>query len=168
MYGDQIKDILNKNPKAKTLVMTVSKENYGDVMQKLLGYDTDTTKDDDLRKIVKLEDGSYWIELHQDDWDKEKYKMQNCGSVDKENAMCSYRDSKGQPHMDAEVQIYPNRLLLQLRGKQNRCPDKKYWPAAKELVKKLKLKIDSLEFNATANKQDAKDNVEFQMYLIGK
>lgn len=61
-------------------------------------------KDLSKRALLKLPDGSYWVELNRDECDAEGKMMQHCGGAQTEDGVLySLRDKLGKPHVTVEV-----------------------------------------------------------------
>lgn len=93
--------------------------------------------------LEKVAPGWEWVELEgKACYSYEGQKMQHCGKA--EGRMFSLRDPSGNPHVTLDLagpegsDFGPFRAepgsIIQLRGKQNAVPDRKYWPAIKQLV----------------------------------
>jgi hypothetical protein len=64
--------------------------------------------------------------------------MQHCGEPNGD--MYSLRDANSKPHVTADIYDDPDYgglLLVQCKGKQNAAPDRRWWPAVLELLKRV-------------------------------
>lgn len=118
------------------------------------------TNAEKLRKsaVMKFPDGFFWVELSGDDCGIEGDEMQHCGRS--LGRMFSLRDSNGKPHVTIDVvdRNSPSwrhalsvihaedghipkdhSLALQIRGKQNKLPDRKYWQYVKDFMHRQKI-----------------------------
>lgn len=142
--GNRLVEYLTNNPgKERELRATLTSGSVGDaagVVNRFREFRAGTTEAEDLRSqaVLELPEGSYWAQLEPDQCEAEGHLMQHCGQA--RGTMYSLRDARHRPHVTAEVgQEGSIRFLNQARGKQNKEPDKRYWPAVLELCKKLKI-----------------------------
>lgn len=98
-------------------------------------------KVDDQRKFIELGGGRYWYELTKEECEVEGDRMSHCGRMSRRRStMYSLRDEYDNPHVTIEHDAGENEIV-QLRGKQNMIPKKKYWDAVKAFVDKTDARI---------------------------
>ena len=97
-------------------------------------------------KVLDLGDGWAWYMVGEGECaGHEGTLMQHCGQA--VGTMYSLRDPQGKPHVTLDYLSEPEGVdsgplhydpgVAQLRGKQNREPDRKYWPMIKKFIQKL-------------------------------
>lgn len=95
------------------------------------------------RTALELEDGWRWVQVPEGECqDFEGTLMQHCGVA--AGDMYSLRDPRGKPHATIEVVRNPagadfgplhyDQGVVQIKGKQNRPPDRRYWAMVKAFV----------------------------------
>jgi len=118
--------------------------------------------------LMAFPDGFYWTDLGTDCSTYEEEEMQHCGADSRGN-LVSLRDKNHKPHVTMTVDITGERTattdttdyrgndlwgardsdspdwmapdVLQIKGKQNRPPDKKYWSYIVDFFEKYKPKM---------------------------
>lgn len=86
------------------------------------------------KDYMTFPDGWKWKLLSPKECSQEGEEMQHCGGA--QNLMMSLRDPRGKPHVTAEVSI-DNKEVYQVRGKQNKVPNQKYWHYVEALEKEV-------------------------------
>lgn len=87
---------------------------------------------------IVYDDGFFWLKLDWDECSLEGDLMGHCGE-DPRGTMWSLRDKQGAPHVTLTFNE-PKKTIHQVKGKQNRTPDKKYWRYVEDFVKKKNAK----------------------------
>ncbi len=136
--GKQIDTFLNKNPSKKKEVIELGTKDYRALLSMLTKWEDEQR---DVRRagetVLELPEGWKWVRLEgKDACDLEGGLMQHCGEA--AGTMYSLRDPQSKPHVTADVgEDNGIHHLIQCRGKQNKEPDRKYWPQILELCKKI-------------------------------
>lgn len=79
-----------------------------------------------LEAILSLDGGWKWVRLSPEDCEAEGQNMQHCATDDRGD-LVSLRDPSNNPHVTMTYNKDKN-SVYQIKGKQNKAPDKKYWP----------------------------------------
>lgn len=142
--GSRIDSFLKKNPAKKKELIDVASRDFSDVSSFLKKNESYGKQ----RVVARLSDGYVLVEVDPEDASVEGTKMQHCGMAF--GVMYSIRDSDNNPHVTIEIQRTldgDKRVLLvqQLKGKQNRFPDQKYWKQSIESIVSLAKKEGSDE-----------------------
>jgi hypothetical protein len=159
MVGAKIQKFLNKNGKGKEELPKLAKENWREFLQTLNDFEkTEKNRNIVDRAEMKFPDGFYWVRLENRECSAEGEAMQHCGEA--MGDMYSLRDPHGNSHVTMDVlsrsdgswgyalstmnmldyQIPKDvRLAIQIRGKQNKTPDRKYWQYIKDFLNKNKI-----------------------------
>lgn len=77
--------------------------------------------------VLDLGGGWSWVRLSQEDCEGEGQEMQHC-ATDFRGDLVSLRDPQGKPHVTMTWNE-SRKAVYQIKGKQNRLPMEKYWPA---------------------------------------
>lgn len=93
----------------------------------------------DDKVMVKMPDGFYWVRLDSCEHAREGEEMQHC-ATDSRGNLVSFRDPKGHPHVTMTYNA-GNNSVFQIKGKQNREPERKYWPGIEAFFEKTKAKL---------------------------
>lgn len=100
---------------------------------------------------VTFPDGSYWYQLRdKDECALEGDLVQHCGRpLNNDGVMYSLRTVDGKPVVTVETSKEQGKTwdlgkhaIVQVKGKQNTVPDRKYWPYVERLYKELDLAVD--------------------------
>jgi hypothetical protein len=75
--------------------------------------------------LLKFPDDWYWMRLDPEECAEEGSLMQHC-ATDGRGDLVSLRDEHGNPHVTMTYNQASNRVF-QIKGKQNKAPEKKYW-----------------------------------------
>lgn len=174
-FAERIVKYIKRNPTKKQQIVDIAKKNWREFLSILIDAEkTAVAQDEDSRKILKFEDGFYWIDLCQpdsntdkipDEWKKEGERMQHCG-LSYSDRMLSLRDQSGNSHVTLDLATRKDpkwkevltasdisekdvpqdaSLAIQVRGKQNKLPDRKYWKYIKDLFQKDKIIMADFE-----------------------
>ena len=124
--GLQISKILKKKPTKKQELEKLAKTNYRDFLKTV----TDLKKDIESlvhRAMIKFPDGHFWVKLDRDtEWASCGDKMQHCGQpLHEEGEIYQLIDNNGE--YKVTIEMTPDKRVIQIKGKQNTFPDKKYW-----------------------------------------
>lgn len=79
-----------------------------------------------LEVVLQLDGGWKWVRLSPEDCEAEGQNMQHC-ATDNRGDLVSLRDPSNNPHVTMTYNKDKN-AVYQIKGKQNKAPDKKYWP----------------------------------------
>lgn len=83
-------------------------------------------QESDGKKLMRFDDGSYWLRLDKVEHSEEAKEMQHC-ATDGRGDLVSLRDKEGHPHIT--MTYNPEKAAIyQIKGKQNRPPVEAYWP----------------------------------------
>lgn len=152
-FGPRILHLLKKNQSKKQQVVDLSKKDWRAFLNQV--RDAWNNKDSEniaARAEMKFPDGFYWVKLDGKECDAEGNLMQHCGQATED--MYSLRDADGRPHVTLDV--WPKssspRKVDQIRGKQNKVPDRKYWPYIEEFFRKNRL-VPNDEFIVDSGKE---------------
>lgn len=132
-YGNTIITLFDKKPQLKSKIEDMS---LSDIKESEIAAELKE------QAIIKFSDGFYWAKLpacleakdygtHKQQYKPrvirrlETAKMQHCGA-DTRGDMYSLRDKNDEPHISLTYND-KNRVVYQIKGKQNVPPDKRYW-----------------------------------------
>ena len=130
--GGKISKILKKKPAKKQELERSFKNNYRDFLEDLKNIESSASIEDVKKRAeIKFPDGYFWVFISGEECSQEASDMQHCGMAHQK--MYSLRDSNGKSHVTIDLDKN-NRIILQVRGKQNKEPDEKYWKYIKAFV----------------------------------
>jgi len=161
VLGTLVKAYLKTFPNKAKELRSMNKDSLDKFIQDDL-YNWDSSELSKEKAKKEYSDGSYWVEvLSMKAKEKEACDMQHCGLSTGD--MYSYRDANDKPHLTADVK---GKELVQMRGKQNKDPDRKYWEKAKDFVHFMGL-TKSSDFNTQGEIND-ESTQEFSNFIFGK
>ncbi len=96
--------------------------------------------------VVKFSDGWIWAKLTPDQRHGEGEMMQHCGD-DSRGDLVSLRDPSMNPHVTMTWNDTKN-IVYQIKGKQNRAPDRKYWPRIVQFFDEKKTSLADVDLDA--------------------
>lgn len=130
--GGKVSQVLKKKPAKKQEIEKSFKNDYRNFLQVLKAIQSSSTVEDmKKRSEISFPDGYFWIHISGDECSQEASDMQHCGRAD--GKMYSLRDTNGKSHVTIDLDKSKT-AVLQVRGKQNKTPDEKYWPYIKAFV----------------------------------
>lgn len=133
--GGQLTKLFKKNPNlSKKFNNVKSMEEVEQIFQEL-------QKDEptDGKIVMKFSNGWYWTMLEHVEHSIEAKLMQHC-ATDGRGQLVSLRDPNNQPHVTMTWNR-PKNTIYQIKGKQNKIPEEKYWPFIEQLCKQYHPKI---------------------------
>ena len=133
-FGKRLDIFLKNNPSKKKQMLSMLDDRDYSGVKKLMGQGLKYSKE---KHVLEFQDGYYWTEINdEENRGIEGIKMQHCGAA--VDVMYSLRDKNDQPHVTLEVSRNKN-SILQIKGKQNKLPEKKYQEYVISFVKKMKI-----------------------------
>lgn len=88
---------------------------------------TGKIEDESGEVIIEFDDGYYWIDLQTTSSRDEGNAMGHCGTTNQGDTLISLRDKNKTPHVTVAWDS-KERVIYQMKGKQNRKPVEKYHP----------------------------------------
>lgn len=180
-YAERIVKYLKKNSGKKQIIVDLAKKDWRQFLQTLVDFEKQNAEESRKNDIImKFGDGFYWMKLNASEWSKEGQVMQHCGTPNSDT-MLSLRDENGNSHVTVDLanredEAWSNvlraygfsekdipsgfNLAIQVRGKQNKLPDRKYWPYVRDLFKKKSIVMGDFE-HAQRDHEIAADFEEF-------
>mgnify|MGYP001559438131 CR=1 FL=1 len=103
----------------------------------------------DGKTLIKFSNGYFWVLLTDVEHSAEAKLMQHC-ATDHRGKLVSLRDPQNHPHVTM-TWSEEKKTVYQIKGKQNKAPDKKYWPSIEDFFKKFKPKLRDSFINQQAS-----------------
>lgn len=140
LYTDIIRVLMHKQASKAEFLKSLS---INDIKQIIEKYKPEITKKASERfkehTVLSLDDGSFWSQLPQEDWATCGTEMQHCGRpLAEDGKIYQLFDGDGKWHVTIEMR--PNKEIIQIKGKQNKFPEEKYWEAVYAFIKKYNAK----------------------------
>jgi len=153
-FGSNLLSTLKKKPHLAKKIQAAKDFNTIETIA-----DDASAERDKSNAIIEFPDGFYWTDLKKSSCPHEAEKMGHCGEDERGN-LISLRDPSNKPHVTMTWNE-ANKTVLQIKGKENRAPDQKYWKYVKEFFNKTKSELNDEELLRS------KENEKFVGFITG-
>ncbi len=140
------KKAVKNNPKEKQSFVDLAKTNWRDFRQKIfsIAYRGEKEQIATKQSVMKFPDGFVWSKLNNDQWEEIGKEMQHCGRpVSSDSELYQLFDPSSNGHVTIEMDskntgMSGEPVILQIKGKQNDFPDRKYWDYVRQFIGQFK------------------------------